>query len=267
MEIFALKFQVFSVFFARLLAMFSTAPAYSSESFGFFMRVALSFLIATMVTPVIPMPPDFYANMETRYFSILIEQAIVGIFIGFAVTLVFTAFQMAGEFFSVQMGFGISEVFDPMSQISLPLLGTIKNLMAMYVFFISGSHLHLISAVTYSFEKIPMLPGTFFLSGNIHQGLFDFLALLSGLMFLIALQIAMPVMGTLILVSVALGILSKAAPQMNILMLGFPAKILIGFIVLGMTSPLIIHLMYSQLDGVFQYLDTVIDKWPKPNAQ
>lgn len=263
MEVFATQFQVFSVLFVRLLSMFATAPVFSGDSFNFFIRASLSFLIAVLVTPVVPMPESFFANLEAHYYSILIEQAIIGIFLGFTVTLVFAAFQMAGEFFSVQMGFGISEVFDPLSQISLPLMGTIKNLMAIFVFFVSGSHLHLIEAVTYSFSKIPMLPGDFFLAGNIHQAIFDFLVHMSTLMFLIALKVALPIMGTLMLTSVSLGMLSKAAPQMNILMLGFPAKILIAFFVLAVLSPLIVHMMFEQFDALFTHLDQMIEHWPQ----
>jgi flagellar biosynthetic protein FliR len=93
------------------------------------------------------------------------------------------------------------------------------------------------------------------------DGLLKFITLLSSAMFLIGLKIAIPVMGTLLMVSITLGILSKAAPQMNILMLGFPIKIMVAFVILTWISPSIVGMISSQLDLFFQHLDTVLKRW------
>ncbi len=241
--------------------MFSLAPGYGGETLTFFHRMALSFMIAAVMTPVVNLPPEFNKIVSERYVTVMLEQAAIGLFIGFSLQLIFTAYQMAGEFFSVQMGFGVSEVFDPMAQISLPLLGTLKNLMALFVFFVSGAHLHLIRAIAYSFEKIPYLPMNFMTEGGIHSVLLKFLALMGSAMFVVGLKIALPVMGTLLLVSVTIGMLSKAAPQMNLLMMGYPMKILIGFMVLLWVSPVIIETMFAQFDIFFNHLDTLIGAW------
>lgn len=93
------------------------------------------------------------------------------------------------------------------------------------------------------------------------DSMFTYLLQLSSGMFIIALKIALPVMGTLLLVSLTLGILSKAAPQMNILMLGFPIKILIAFVVLTITMPIIVQTMFSQFDTFFDHMDVILKRW------
>jgi len=263
MELFYAKFQLFSLLFARMLSLLSIMPGFGGMGVSYFHRVALSFLISVTVTPVIGFDPEFDRLLQTTYFTILIEQVFIGLMIGVAVHFVFAAFQMAGEFFSVQMGFGISEVFDPLAQVSMPLMGTLKNMMGLYVFFISSAHLHIIRAVAYSFEILPSLSNGFLTSSIIHNGFIKFLALLGSGMFVIALKIAMPVMGTLFLVSVTLGILSKAAPQMNMLMLGFPLKIMIAFMVLTWTAPVIVETMIAQFDNMLGLLELIIDRWAK----
>ena len=195
------------------------------------------------------------------YILIVLEQAAIGIFIGIVMQFLFAAYQLAGEFFSVQMGFGISEVLDPLSQISLPVIGTLKNLIALFVFFVSGAHTYLVQALAFSIERVPHLGFSFLKQGVTHNHLFKFFALLSGGMFITALKIALPIIGCLLLVSVTLGILSKAAPQMNMLVLGFSAKIVIGFLVLAILAPLLVQTMFAEMDKSLHMLDAMLKAW------
>ena len=261
MEFFAAKFQIFTVLFARILAFTSVSPVFSGEVVSFFYRVALAFIISLIVTPVTPMSKEFYTMVQSNYFILILEQIFMGFLIGISLQILFGAFQMAGEFFSVQMGFGISEVYDPLSQVSLPLIGTFNNLFALLIFFVSHAHILVIEAVVFSFEKIPYFPHECLMNGKIQKGILEFLIFLSSSMFIIAMKIALPVMGCIFLVSLTLGILGKAAPQMNIMMLGFPLKIFVAFIVLAWFAPVFIELMRNQFDTFFQHLDYIIKNW------
>ncbi len=263
MEFFSDKFQLFTLLFARMLALLGVMPALGGAGLSFFYRLALAFLVSLIVTPVVHFPPGFDDLIREEYVILVIEQVFIGILIGVAMQFIFAAFQMAGEFFSVQIGFGISEVFDPLAQVSLPLIGTVKNLMALYVFFISSSHLLAIEAIVYSFHTQPYLGHDFLLNVNSHEGLLAFLAIISSAMFLVGLKIALPVMGTLLMVSITLGILSKAAPQMNILMLGFPLKIIVAFVVLTWVAPVIVHSMTIHFDYFYSHLNDVLKSWGK----
>lgn len=261
MEIIGSQFQVFTLVFARFLALFSVAPGYSGDSLPFFSRFALSFITAAIITPVADVPAKLVQDLNQAYFLIVLEQAVIGIFIGIAMQFLFAAYQLAGEFFSVQMGFGISEVLDPLSQVSLPVIGTLKNLVALFVFFVSGAHTYLIQALAFSVERVPHLGFGYLTKGILQNHLFKYIALLSGGMFISALKIALPVIGVLLLVSVTLGILSKAAPQMNMLVLGFSAKIVIGFMVLAFLAPLLVQTMFAEMDRSITTLDAMLKAW------
>jgi len=261
MEIINEQFQLFTLVFARFLALFSVAPGYSGDSLPFFSRFALSFISAAIITPVADLPPGLTADLKQAYFLIVLEQAAIGIFIGIAMQFLFAAYQLAGEFFSVQMGFGISEVLDPISQVSLPVIGTLKNLIALFVFFVSGAHTYLVQALAYSVERVPHLGFKFLTAGVVENHLFKYFALLSGGMFISALKISLPIIGCLLLVSVTLGILAKAAPQMNMLVLGFSTKIVVGFGILVVLAPLLVQTMFSEMDRSLNQLDALIKGW------
>jgi len=261
MEILGPQFQIFTLVFARFLALFSVAPGYSGDSLPFFSRFALAFISAAIITPVADMPESLVRDLDRAYILIVLEQAVIGIFIGIAMQFLFAAYQLAGEFFSVQMGFGISEVLDPMSQVSMPVIGTLKNLVALFVFFVSGAHTYLVQALAFSVERVPHLGFSFLKQGVLQNQLFKYFALLSGGMFVAALKIALPVIGCLLLVSVTLGIMSKAAPQMNMLVLGFSVKIVVGFVVLAVLAPLIVQTMFAEMDRSISMLDAMIKAW------
>ncbi|AFM14287.1 flagellar biosynthetic protein FliR [Turneriella parva] len=261
MEILGPQFQIFTLVFARFLALFSVAPGYSGDSLPFFSRFALAFISAAIITPVADMPDSLVRDLERAYILIVLEQAVIGLFIGIAMQFLFAAYQLAGEFFSVQMGFGISEVLDPMSQVSMPVIGTLKNLVALFVFFVSGAHTYLVQALAFSVERVPHLGFSFLKQGVLQNQLFKYFALLSGGMFIAALKIALPVIGCLLLVSVTLGIMSKAAPQMNMLVLGFSIKIVVGFVVLAILAPLIVQTMFAEMDRSVSMLDAMIKAW------
>lgn len=261
MDILNDQFQIFTLIFARFLALFSVAPGYSGDSLPFFSRFALSFITAAIITPVAEMPDSLIADLNRAYILIVLEQAAIGIFIGISMQFLFAAYQLAGEFFSVQMGFGISEVLDPMSQISMPVIGTLKNLIALFVFFVSGAHTYLVQALAFSVERVPHLGFSFLKQGVLQNQLFKYFALLSGGMFISALKIALPVIGCLLLVSVTLGIMSKAAPQMNMLVLGFSVKIIVGFMVLAILAPLMVQTMFAEMDRSVSMLDAMIKAW------
>ena len=257
MEVFVTKFQEFTLFFSRMLATLSITPFFATQSFSFSARVAISFLTGIIVTSTFIAPTEFASLINQNYFNLILQQVFIGLFLGVTLQFLFAAFQMAGEFFSIQIGFSITEVFDPLSETSIPLMGNLNNLMGLLVFFVSGAYLKFVEAVVFSYQKMPYILDY----QKMHTDLLNFFIMISSSMFLIALNLAMPIMGTLLLTSVTLGILSKAAPQMNILMLGFPLKILIGFLVLVFVSPIIIDLMYGQFEIYLDHLNKMIQKF------
>jgi flagellar biosynthetic protein FliR len=164
---------------------------------------------------------------------LLIGEVLIGIILGFFVSMIFAAFSTAGQFFAFQMGFSAAGAYDALSQVENPLMGQFFNLVAMLIFM-----------QNHWFQKL------FFkgLGGSLESlNVFDFILgqekivkfLISGLtnLFADALLIALPIMGTLVLITVCTGLLSKAAPQMNLLSEGFPVMILLTFMLLVALFP------------------------------
>jgi flagellar biosynthetic protein FliR len=224
---------------ARALALVETAPLLSSDAVPQVAKIALAALTAFTVLPRAETYPLLnldaaILNPQGLYFFMLLAgEALIGVITGFFITIIFSAFSTAGQFFSLQMGFGASETFDPLSQVENPLMGQYLNLVAMLVFLVSGGFQELfLGGFWRSVQSIN--------AGALAAGRSEVLGmLLAGLsrLFLDAIVISMPILGTLFLNSLATGLISKAAPQINILSEGFPISITVAFLLIFASMP------------------------------
>jgi flagellar biosynthetic protein FliR len=238
---------VFLLIAARAIAMIETAPLVSSDAIPQIAKLALAGFAAFAVMPtadVFAALPGAailsdlrYEPFSLRFLLLIIGEAIIGIIIGFYLTLIFAAFSTAGQFFSLQMGFGASETFDPLSQIENPLLGQFLNLVAMLVFVtIGGFHELFLGGFWRSVQSLNIMA--------LVEGREPVLTMmLTGLsqLFLDAIRISLPILGTLFLTSLATGLISKAAPQINILSEGFPISITVAFLLIFTSLPFMIE--------------------------
>jgi flagellar biosynthesis protein FliR len=258
MEYFVYHFQVFLLIMIRMSSMMVIAPFYSSGVIPFRIKAILSFFISMIIFPVVAEKTYRLTGDMGQYAVLVIQEVSIGVFIGFLVSVIFASFQLAGEFFSVQIGFGINEVIDPLAQVSIPLVGQLKNLIGLLVFMAINGHHFLIMAVYRSYELAPLMS----LSHNATGGMLKYMQYAFSGMFVIALKIALPIVATVFLISVSMGVLSKAAPQMNIMMLGFPLKIMVAFGVILLVSPLIVRVMSVSLDRTFRFISKALIYWP-----
>ncbi len=258
MQYFVLQFQVFFLIMVRITAMFMIAPFFSSGVIPLRIKALVAFLLTLVMFPVVSsMGYEPTANMGL-YAVMVIQEIIIGVFLGFLVAVIFTAFQLSGQFFSVQIGFGINEVVDPLAQVSIPLIGQLKNLIALLLFLAVNGHHLLIRALYQSYELVP----AFSLKGDSIDAFTKYLLYAFSGMFVIALKIALPVIAIIFLITISLGILAKAAPQMNIMMLGFPFKIAVAFGMLILVTPLVIRIMNVSLERTFKFISNVVQHWP-----
>jgi flagellar biosynthetic protein FliR len=236
--------------FVRILAMVNVAPLLSSTAIPRIAKIGLALFASITVYPwVSSMGMVMPANI-VDYFLLVIGELLIGIIIGFFLALIYVAFQMAGHFFSLQMGFGASSVFDPLAQIEVPLMGQLLNIIGMFAFItIGGFQKMFLTGVYKSFKA---LKAADLVGGR------DFLMKLFtgsvGSLFESALSISVPILGTLFLVSVCMGLLAKAAPQMNLLMLGFPIAIGVAYIIMFVSLPFLVEAFARLIDGSFQQL-------------
>ena len=191
-----------------------------------------------------------------QYAALVLGEALVGIVIGFFLTVVFSAFQLSAQFFSLQMGFGASEVFDPLSQVEIPIMGQFLNLIAMYIFLtLSGFNKIFLVGIYQSFRAmraVDLVMQRDFLFQMVFRSI--------GGLFEQALVVSFPILGTLFLIQVTMGLLAKAGPQMNLLTLGFPISIGVAYLVLIMTLPFIAEAFSKLIDGGFSDILGFLDQ-------
>ncbi|MDR2096496.1 MAG: flagellar biosynthetic protein FliR [Treponema sp.] len=249
----------------RALAMIETAPLLSSDAVPQVAKIALAGFAAFAVLPSgvpqdssLPVVRGWVLNgggdaFDLRFVFLLIGEAFIGIIIGFFLNLIFAAFSTAGQFFSLQMGFGASETFDPLSQIENPLMGQYLNLAAMLVFLsVDGFQQLFLMGFQRSIQSISVISlveGRETVTAMVAAGL--------SRLFMDAIIIAMPILGTLFLTSLSTGLISKAAPQINILSEGFPISITVAFMLIFATLPFMMEAFSRVVDTAFTTIENL----------
>ena len=216
---------------ARATGFVMLAPPFNSRSIPAPVKgalaLALSVALLHNVTANLPEPTPGFLVV-----AVLTEVAI-GAGLGFIVQVLFTAVQMAGDLLDVTGGFTMQPAYDPLAMTMNSVIGRLHYLLAITLLFTSGGHLMLVRGFVTSYQALPLggaLPT---------QQLSHVLIQAFSMMFLAALQIAGPMVAVLLLADVALALLSKAAPALNIFQMGFPVKIMLTLALLGLTFPLL----------------------------
>lgn len=217
--------------FLRVLAVFASAPIFSSRSVPTRTKVGLAFVIALCLQPALPDQPIVSLNGPQALGAVL-QQIIIGVSIGLAVRIVFAAVEMAGEIVGLQMGLNFAGFFDPTTNSQASTVGRFFGNIAMLLFVILNGHLLLIQAVAASFQTFPVGEGAMdaVRTLRLHE--------LGGIIFQYGLWIALPMIGMLLFVNVVMGIISRIAPQMNVFAIGFPLTLSVGLIGIAATLPL-----------------------------
>lgn len=215
--------------FLRVLAVFTVAPIFSSRAFPVRAKIALALLIAFAAQPSLPNQPLINLNGPEAWGAVM-QQVGIGLTIGFVVRLVFASFELAGEVVGFQMGLNFASFFDPTLNTQSSAAARFFGYMASLLFVVVNGHLMVLMAVIRSFEVFP-----------VNQNFLEALSLmklysLGGELFASGFWIALPIMGMLMFANLALGIVSRVAPQMNIYAVGFPITLAVGLI--GMTATL-----------------------------
>jgi flagellar biosynthetic protein FliR len=274
---------VFLLIAARALAMIETAPLLSSDAIPQIAKISLAGLTAFAVLPTAAVfsvestaagtmgvsgtgavslvsqgGAAFWSDLRFEPFSfrfllLLIGEGIIGIIIGFFMTIVFSTFSTAGQFFSLQMGFGASETFDPLAQIENPLIGQFFYIISTLVFLvIGGFHNLFLGGFWNSVQSLNI--------GMLIEGREPVVFLMaSGLsrLFLDAIVISLPILGTLFLISLTTGLISKAAPQINILSEGFPISIMTAFLLIFACLPFMIEAFARIINDGFNSIEGI----------
>ncbi|HLU21889.1 MAG TPA: flagellar biosynthetic protein FliR [Bacillaceae bacterium] len=240
MEALLPNFSVFILVFMRVSAFFVTLPLFSYRTLPATYRIGFAAFLSLLIYYTLDVPGFEITGV---YFLLIIKEACVGLLIGFVAYLMLSAIQIAGGFIDFQMGFAIANVIDPQTGTQSPLIGQYLYMFALlFLLAVNGHHL-ILDGVFHSYKFIP-LEQVFLPFGDANMA--EYIVKSFSLMFMIAFQMAIPVVASLFLVDVALGIIARTVPQINIFVVGFPIKIAVSFIVL--------FIVMGVMFGTVQYL-------------
>lgn len=210
------------------MALIASSPLLGGRGIPASAKIGLAFVLTVLVAPVAGPMPAIPPSSALGIF-ILVQQVMIGVAMGLAMRVVFSAIEMSGQIMGLQMGLGFATFFDPQNSSQIPVLGQFIGLVAMLFFLAIDGHLMVISALVESFNVLPV--GLHPISGEGWRTL----ALWGGEVFRAGVLISLPVVAVLMMTNVALAVLTRAAPQLNIFAVGFPLTLGVGFIVLSVS--------------------------------
>jgi flagellar biosynthetic protein FliR len=228
----------------RILGLLATAPPFGSANVPMLVKVMLGIAIALVIGPDVPIPAAL-DPMSMAGLLVLAQQLIIGLSMGLAMRIVFAAVEAAGEFTSATMGLSFAAFFDPQTQGRTSVISQVFSLLATMVFLSLNGHLILLSVMAESFHTLPISAQPITAEG------FHSLALWGTRIFSMGLQLSLPLVIALLITNFALGILTRAAPQLNLFGIGFSVTMLSGFILIGLGLPyMLTPLQHFLSDGI-----------------
>lgn len=246
-------FVRFSLSFARLGTFMAVVPLFNMRNVPMVVKLGFAALLALVTMP--PLAADWNLESWGVLALLAMHEVAIGLVLAFIVILVFSIVNFAGHYVDTPIGFGMASVFDPAIGGQIPVFSQFYYIMAVLIFLGVDAHLWLIQGVQYSFAVIPFggliqLEPTFWLVMDLVKQI-----------FIIGIQIALPITATILLTDIGLGIVIRAVPQINVFVLGFPIKILVGLIIIYFAVPTFVYIA-SQLfavDGLlFRYVQGVL---------
>ncbi len=214
---------------ARILALIASAPVIGNPSVPARVKIGLGVLVTAVVSPLVPAASGV-APASATGLLILAQQVMIGLAMGFAMQVVFQASEFAGEIIGLQMGLGFATLYDYSIPGQVPVVGQYLGVIVSLVFLAIDGHLLLVSSLAESFRALPIAPLT---APEGLRALVDW----ASAVFSYGLALSLPLLAALLITNIALGVLSRAAPQLNLFAVGFPATILIGMLMLGLAMP------------------------------
>jgi flagellar biosynthetic protein FliR len=244
------QFETLLLVFVRTSTMLFVFPIFSAQQIPVLVRIGLAGLVSFIIYRALPLAaplPDIGALTAA-----VVSQVVIGLIVGFVAYLVFMGVQFAGEIIDIQIGFAVANIISPQTQQQVTVIGELELTLATLVFLISNSHLLMLQGIGGSFHLVP-LPYVS-LDPSVAGNVVIFLEQ----SFLIVFQIAAPAAVALFVVNVALGLMARVAPQMNVFVVGFPLQIGVGLFMLAVSVPVLVAVAPQLFSDSARHMDAVM---------
>ncbi|OUR64661.1 flagellar biosynthetic protein FliR [Methylophaga sp. 42_25_T18] len=232
--------------FFRIAALVMAAPIFSSNFVSVRSRLLIALALSIVIVPTIPDVAPAVEPLSGAGLLIVAHQILIGVCMGFMLQLLINAFIIAGQIIAMQMGLGFASMIDPQNGVTVPVISQFYLIFVTLIFISLNGHLVLIQVLSESFVTLPVLP-----TGIPVNSFRDIVAQASW-MYAAGVIIALPAIGSLMMVNLSFGILSRAAPQISPFSIGFPMTIILGFAIIFVTLPNISSHFVTMTDQMLQ---------------
>ena len=238
--------------FLRIAGFVMAAPVLGTRALPMRVRMILVLAITSVLAPVLA-PVAAIEPLTATGLLTVVQQVIIGATIGMVLRLTFMVFEFAGQFVAQQTGLGFAAMVDPTSGTQVPVLAHLYVILASLIFFVSDAHLVLIKLLGDSFTLLPIGPIGLSSAGA------DIIVDWSGTLFASALLLSLPVVIALLAINLAFGVMTRAAPQLNIITIGFPVTILAGIMLVSLTLDDVRAISLELFDAAFVVIRAVLE--------
>lgn len=234
----------FVLILMRAAGIFLTAPVFTSRNIPVTVKASWILLVAFLLFPVVDFKSLVLPSSGFPLGLAVVRELLIGFSIGLGATLIFTGIQLAGEIVDIQMGLGLVNIIDPMTNTQISVMGQYYFMLATLVFLAVSGHHMLLRAVTDSFNLIPL--GQAHFSPELGKEMMH----LFSQVFFIAFRVGAPVIGALFITNMALGVVARTVPQMNVFIVGMPLNLAVGFLVTAAAMSFFIFILQGLFNGM-----------------
>lgn len=233
--------KVFILVMARVSGLIVAAPVLGSRNFPVIGKIGLAALTAILITPTIMALEETLPSESLAFAALAVGEMMIGLLMGFVMTIVFASLQVAGQIIDMQAGFGLVNVFNPALETQFPIFGFFLFILAVFFLLVTNGHHLMLRALVTTFERIPL--GGFVLRPELLKHVSQW----GAAMFVDGLIIAAPVAAALFVAYVVMGLAGRVVPQIQLFVIGFPLTIALSLFVMALS----VSLYLQVLDGMF----------------
>jgi len=245
-------FKVFVLVLMRFAGLLVSAPVLGSRNFPAIGKIGLAALLALLVTPKVAALEQPMPDAPIAFALIGAGETLIGLMMGFIMTITFAAIQVAGQLIDMQSGFGMMNVFNPALETQFPIFGFYLFIIAALYLLIGDFHHLMLYYLARTFDKIPL--GGFVVRPEL---LFE-ISRWGSAMFLDGLIIAAPVAGAMLLAYMTLGLMGRVVPQIHLFVVGFPVTIAVGLLTVALMTRVYIGVLDGMFDRMFDNVKVFI---------
>lgn len=236
---------------ARIMGVLASAPVFNNAAQPNRIRLVAGLVITIALVPVLPpmpaIPPGSWVGL-----AVLAQQIIIGVLLGFTLRIAFAAIDVAGELIGMQMSLSFAVFYDPQNAGQTPVLSEFLGLLTTLIFLAMNGHLLTLQVLAESFKLLPVS------ATPMHAGGFASFLAWSSTLFSAGLLLALPLIAALLIANLAMGVLARVAPQLNIFAVGFPVTLMSGFLVLMFSIPYFGAAMEKLFDHAFRAMAAIL---------